>query len=60
MFKDFEKTANKLAGEGSHIKLAKVDIDESPSLADLHGIQEYPTLKIFKNGQASNYTGTVK
>ena len=34
------------------IKVAKVNVDESPQLAGLYNVMSIPTLLIFKNGQA--------
>ena len=32
-------------------KVAKIDVDEAPDLAEKFGIQSIPTLLVFKNGQ---------
>ena len=36
---------------GDRMKVAKVNVDEQPSLAERYGIQSIPTLLIFKGGQ---------
>ena len=41
-----------LAGEyAGKAKVAKLDVDASPELAQSYGIQSIPTLLVFKNGQ---------
>ena len=40
-----------LESEMIDIKFVKVDVDESPSVANQYGIQSIPTLKVFKNGK---------
>ena len=42
------------------IKLAKVNVDDSPNIAAKYGIRAIPTLIFFKNGQQVNQiTGAV-
>jgi len=36
------------------LKVAKVDVDENPGLAQQYGIMSIPTLMVFKNGQLVN------
>ncbi len=42
---------NELAREVSSAKIAKVEADENPQLAERYKIQALPTLLVFKNGQ---------
>ena len=35
------------------VKVAKVDIDEHPSLAERYDVQSIPTLLLFKNGKVT-------
>lgn len=39
---------------GDKLKVAKVNVDEQPALADRYGIQSIPTLLIFKGGQVAD------
>ena len=43
-----ESVANKLDGK---VKIVKVDVDESPDLAQRYGIMSVPTMILFKKGQ---------
>jgi protein disulfide-isomerase A1 len=51
---EYEKAAAALKGS---VQLAKVDCTVEGSLCEQQGIQGYPTLKVFKNGQATDYKG---
>ncbi|KAI8326695.1 thioredoxin-like protein [Choanephora cucurbitarum] len=42
------------------IKLAKVDCTENQDLCQKYGIQGYPTLKVFRNGDNTDYKGARK
>ncbi|KAL4075823.1 thioredoxin-like protein [Scleroderma citrinum] len=44
----------------NNIKLAKVDCVDQAELCQAHGIQGYPTLKVFRQGEASEYGGPRK
>ncbi|CAG8782207.1 11567_t:CDS:2, partial [Dentiscutata erythropus] len=43
-----------------NIKLAKVDCTAEQDLCQEHGVRGYPTLKVFKNGIATEYNGGRK
>lgn len=43
-----EKFAEEVEGK---VKVAKVNVDEEPSLAQRYGIMTIPTLLVFKNGE---------
>ncbi|KAG2141741.1 thioredoxin-like protein [Suillus bovinus] len=42
------------------IKLAKVDCVDQADLCQSHGVQGYPTLKIFRHGEPTEYSGPRK
>jgi len=46
-----EEIATELAGQ---VKIAKVDVDNSPDAAARFGIQSIPCLVLFKNGQEAD------
>lgn len=50
-----ESVANKLEGK---IQIVKVDVDESPDLAQRFGVMAVPTMILFKKGeQAAAFSG---
>ena len=44
------------AEKSGHVKIAKVNVDENPALADRYGIQSIPTLLYFAGGQLRHQT----
>ena len=39
-----------LQSEMSEVSIVKIDVDESPEIANKYGVQSIPTIKIFKDG----------
>lgn len=59
---EYAKAAGILKGEGSDIRLAKVDATEETDLAQEFGVRGYPTIKFFKGGEKATpkeYTGEI-
>ncbi|KXN89629.1 Protein disulfide-isomerase [Leucoagaricus sp. SymC.cos] len=54
----YEEAATALKGKS--IKLAKVDCVEEGELCQSKGVQGYPTLKVYRNGESADYTGPRK
>ncbi|KAI0268270.1 protein disulfide isomerase [Gloeopeniophorella convolvens] len=54
----YEEAATTLKAKG--IKLAKVNCVDQADLCQEHGVQGYPTLKVFRNGEPTDYTGPRK
>lgn len=57
---EYEEAAKRLAGDDPAVPLAKVDCTNESGGKDIcgqHEVQGYPTVKIFRNGQASDYDG---
>lgn len=55
---EYEKASTELLPE--NIKLAKVDCTEENELCAEHGIEGFPTLKVFRSGSSSEYNGNRK
>jgi len=53
----YAEAATKLKEEGSEIRLAKVDATVEKELGEKAGVRGYPTLKLYKNGDAMDYGG---
>ncbi|KAJ7276445.1 thioredoxin-like protein [Mycena haematopus] len=54
----YEEAATAL--KEKNIKIAKVDCVDQADLCQSNGIQGYPTLKVYRNGTPSDYTGPRK
>lgn len=49
--------ATELANQGSPVKLAKIDCDEYGSVKGTYGVQGFPTIIFYNNGQSQKYNG---
>lgn len=54
---EYVKAAETLSKNDPPLSLAKVDATEEKALAERFGIQGFPTLYFFKNGEKLDYTG---
>jgi len=54
----YEEAATALKDKG--LKLAKVDCVDQADLCQEHGVGGYPTLKVFRNGEPTEYSGPRK
>ncbi|EZA48186.1 hypothetical protein DMN91_010287 [Ooceraea biroi] len=54
---EYVKAAKKLEEAKSAIKLVKIDATVETQLAEKHGVRGYPTLKLYRQGVAIDYTG---
>ena len=54
---EYSKAAKKLKENDPPVPLAKVDCTVEKELADQFNVQGYPTLKLFKDGEPSDYEG---
>lgn len=57
MAPDFEKAATSLKNNDPPVVLAEVDCTVEQGICQEHGVSGYPTLKVFRNGVASDYSG---
>lgn len=46
-------TVEEIADERSDVKVCKINVDDSPSLAVKFGVESIPTLLVFKSGAVS-------
>lgn len=54
---EYASAAKQLKDDNTGIKLGKVDATQETTLAEKFEVRGYPTLKFFKNGHFSDYTG---
>lgn len=54
---EFAKAADSLNDSNPDIKLAQIDCEEDKDFCVEQGIRGYPTLKVVKNGETSEYQG---
>ena len=47
-------TLQELAAENPNIRVVKVNVDQSPSLAMEYGIESIPNVKVFRNGRVAD------
>ena len=53
----YEKAAQRMKKETPPVPFAKVDLTDDSELGKRFEVQGYPTLKIFRKGQAYDYDG---
>jgi protein disulfide-isomerase-like protein len=53
---EYEKAAFMLRAKGSRARLAKMDATAFPAVGKAHGVEGFPTLKVFVDGAASDLT----
>jgi thioredoxin-like negative regulator of GroEL len=55
MTPDYKQLGLKFNIDGSNIKIAKVDSTIHKKFSEKHGIEGFPTLKLFINGKPVDY-----
>lgn len=55
---EYEIAATELKKD--NIKIAKVDCTENQDICQKHDVRGYPTLKVFRKGDTSEYKGARK
>jgi protein disulfide-isomerase A1 len=53
----YDEVATELANQGSPVRLAKIDCDTYGSVKGTYGVQGFPTLIFFNNGEQVKYNG---
>lgn len=51
---------DEIAGEVTHAKVGKVNVDEQPELAAKYRVMSIPTLAVFKDGKVVNTTAGAR
>eukprot|EP00179_Madagascaria_erythrocladioides_P003400 CAMPEP_0198314546 /NCGR_PEP_ID=MMETSP1450-20131203/5137_1 /TAXON_ID=753684 ORGANISM="Madagascaria erythrocladiodes, Strain CCMP3234" /NCGR_SAMPLE_ID=MMETSP1450 /ASSEMBLY_ACC=CAM_ASM_001115 /LENGTH=478 /DNA_ID=CAMNT_0044017599 /DNA_START=51 /DNA_END=1487 /DNA_ORIENTATION=+ len=57
LIEPYAQAATRLKANDPPVPLAKVDATEESELASRFGVSGYPTLKVFRDGEASDYNG---
>jgi len=57
---EYVKVANELHAIDSSVKIARIDASKESKIAKQHGIDGYPTLKLFIDGKPLEYNGPRK
>lgn len=53
----YDEVATELKNQGSTVRLAKIDCDQHGGVKSTYGVQGFPTLIFFNNGQSQKYQG---
>jgi len=54
---EFEKAATTLKANDPPVALFEIDCTDNQKSCGAHGVSGYPTLKVFRNGEPSDYSG---